>query len=137
MAKLKAHGCSAELEISSVFTAIAGIMNITIAGAANKTKVIECLDGGAYEEVLVTGQTSAPTLTATIYYDPGLAAHQAITDCLDAPAQQNMKVKYSDSGPSTQSFATAGLGFDVDIQAGDFVQGTLTAPINGDPGWTT
>jgi hypothetical protein len=133
MARIKGKGCSFELSVSGTYTAIAQIKSLSLSGATVESKQIDTLDTATWVAHDVTGRSLPPTFSAEVYYDPALASHQAVTNVMDTPAVTNCKIKYSDTGPSTQTFALAGLGFDVSIVADDFVSGTINAQVSGDP----
>lgn len=71
------------------------------------------------------------------FYDPALAGHQAITDLLTTPADQNWRVTFADSAPTSWDFTGAGVGFDVTVAMADGVKFSSSIKVDGLPTYPT
>jgi hypothetical protein len=116
---------------------IAQLRSFSLSGAGSETFSTQTLDGSVYKTFAQTGYSNPGTVTAELFYDPALAGHQAITDNMDAPADNAMKIIYADTGASEQSFTVAGVEFGVTIEMDNGLVGSVTYQIDGAPGWKT
>lgn len=82
-----------------------------------------------------TGYSEPGQVSLELFYDPALAGHQFITDNIAAPADNAMKIIYSDS--TEQAFTAAGVQFGMTVAMDDGLKGNATYQIDGDPGWKT
>lgn len=133
MAKLKGKGTVLQQTISSTLTDVAQITDIDISGEASLDYESVTLDGGVYETKELTGYSSPGTVKAGLFFDPALAGHQAIVALITTPDTCVWKVKYSDAGPSSLTYTSAGVGLDQKIVAKDGVRATLTMNRTGAP----
>lgn len=133
MAKLKGKGTVLQQTISSTLTDVAQITDIDISGEASLDYESVTLDGGVYETKELTGYSSPGTVKAGLFFDPALAGHQAIVALITTPGTCVWKVKYSDAGPSSLTYTSAGVGLDQKIVAKDGVRATLTMNRTGAP----
>ena len=103
------------------------------AGEASSDFDSTTLDGGVYESKDLTGYASGGTVKCGLFYDPALAGHQALIASMSVPATGVWKIKYSDAGPSSLTFDSAGVGFDTKVVMKDGLKGTLTLNRTGQP----
>ena len=68
---------------------------------------------GAGKEYEATGYSEGGTFGFSVFYDPALAGHQAITDLITTPAECNWDITFADTGATNCTFASAGVGWDV------------------------
>lgn len=137
MAKVKCKGTKLQHTVSMSLTDIAQLTSIEVSGAESETWDSTCLDSSVYKTYDQTGYAEPGEVTAELFYDPALAGHQAITDLMDAPADNAMKIIYADTGASEQSFTAAGVGFGVTVAMDNGLVGSVTYKIDGAPGWKT
>ena len=110
MAKVKVKGTIIKQEISSVLTAVAQITEFSSSGAESETFDATTIDTtGAGKEYEATGYSEGGSFDFSIFYDPGLAGHQAITDLVTTPAECNWDCTFADTTNCT--FTSAGVGF--------------------------
>jgi hypothetical protein len=133
MAKLKGKGTVLQQTISSTLTDVAQITDIDLSGEASMDFDSTTLDGGVFQTHDLTGYSSPGTVKAGLFFDPALAGHQAIIGLISSPATCVWKLKYSDAGPSSLTYTSAGVGVDQTIVANDGVKATLTMTRTGAP----
>lgn len=133
MAKLKGKGTTLQQTISATLTDVAQVTDIDLSGEASLDFDSTTLDGGVFETKDLTGYSSPGTVKAGLFFDPALAGHQAIITLISAPASCVWKLKYSDSGPSSLTYTSAGVGVDQTIVANDGVKATVTMNRTGAP----
>ena len=110
MAKVKVKGTIIKQEISSVLTAVAQITEFGSSGAESETFDATTIDTtGAGKEYEATGYSEGGSFDFSMFYDPALAGHQAITDLVTTPAACNWDCTFADTTNCT--FASAGVGF--------------------------
>jgi hypothetical protein len=133
MAKLKGKGTTLQQTISATLTDVAQVTDIDLSGEASLDFDSTTLDGGVFETKDLTGYSSPGTVKAGLFFDPALAGHQAIITLISTPASCVWKLKYSDSGPSSLTYTSAGVGVDQTIVANDGVKATVTMNRTGAP----
>lgn len=110
MAKVKVKGTVIKQEISSVLTAVAQITEFSSSGAESETFDATTIDtSGAGKEYEATGYSEGGSFDFSMFYDPALAGHQAITDLVTTPASCNWDCTFADTTNCT--FTSAGVGF--------------------------
>lgn len=138
MAKVVSKGTVLQQEISSVFTAVAQVISIDQSGAESETFEATTLDtSGAGKEYAQTGYTEGGNLSFELFYDPALAGHQAISDLLTTPADQNWKVIFADAGTTEYPFTGAGLGMDFSVAMNDGLKASVNIKLDGLGTWPT
>lgn len=138
MTKVVSKGTVLQQEISSVFTAVAQVISIDQSGAESETFESTTLDtSGAGKEYAQTGYTEGGSLSFELFYDPALAGHQAISDLLTTPADQNWKVIFADTGSTEYPFTSAGVGMDFSVAMNDGLKATVNCKIDGLGTWPT
>ena len=112
MAKVPVKGTIIKQEISSVLTAVAQITEFGSSGAESETYDATTIDtSGAGKEYAPTGYSEGGSFDFGMFYDPGLAGHQAITDLVTTPAECNWDITFADTGGSNSTMTSAGVGF--------------------------
>ncbi len=133
MAKLKGKGCTLQQTISAVLTDVAQVIDISLSGEASEDYDANTLDGSVFKPKELTGYSEPGTLEAGLFFDPALAGHAAIVALITVPATCVWKLKYSDSGPSSLTYTSAGLGIDQTIVANDGVKAKVKMNRTGAP----
>lgn len=138
MAIVKCKGTVLQQEIAMTYTAVAQMISMEQSGAESETFESTTLDtSGAGKTYAQTGYAEPGTVSAELFYDPALAGHQAITDLISTPADQNWKVIFADSGTTEYPFTGAGVGFDFSVEMGDGLKGSLSIQLDGLGTWPT
>ncbi|MFZ9092497.1 MAG: hypothetical protein ACO3FE_20660, partial [Planctomycetaceae bacterium] len=100
MAKCKVKGTIIKQTIATVLTAVAQITEFSHDGAESETFDATTIDtSGAGKEYSQTGYTEGGNFNFSIFYDPALSGHQAITDLLTTPAECVWNITFTDTGP--------------------------------------
>ena len=111
MAKIPVKGTVIKQEISSVLTAVAQITEFSSSGAESETYDATTIGtSGAGKEYAPTGYSEGGSFDFGMFYDPGLAGHQAITDLVTTPAECNWDITFADTGGSNSTMTSAGVG---------------------------
>lgn len=114
MAKIKVKSTIIKQTISSTLTAVAQITEFNHSGAESETYDATTLDTtGAGKEYSQTGYTEGGSFDFTMFYDPGLAGHKAITALVTTPASCDWSITFADASPTTCAFTSAGIGFGI------------------------
>lgn len=112
MAKVKVKGTVIRQTIASTLTAVAQVIEFSHSGAQTETYDATTLDtSGAGREYSQTGYTEGGTFDFSIFYDPALAGHQAITDDVTTPVERGWEIEFADTGTTNCLFTAAGVGF--------------------------
>ena len=123
MAKVPGKGTVLQQELSMVFTAVAQLTELSTSGAESETYDATTLDTtGAGKEYSQTGYSEGGSVDVSGFYDPALAGHQAITDLITTPAEQNWKIIFADAATTEQAFTSAGLSWEVQVVQNDGVK---------------
>lgn len=132
MAKCKVKGTVIKQTISAVLTAVAQITEFNHSGAETETYDATTVDtSGAGKEYSQTGYTEGGSFDFSIFYDPNLAGHQAITDLVTTPADCVWNITFTDAGPSTSAFTSAGVGFGFTGAMNDGLKADVSLKITG------
>ena len=62
-------------------------------------------------EIEVEIHSEGGSVDFSIFYDPALAGHQALTDLVTTPAECNFDITFADAGATNCTFTAAGVGF--------------------------
>lgn len=133
MAKLKGKGTVLQQTISSTLTDVANVYSISLSGEESETFETTDLSTSVFKTYSQTGYTEPGTVEAGLFFDPALAGHQAIVALLTTPADCVWKVKYSDAGPSSVTYTSAGIGLSQEVVMNDGLKATLTMKRTGAP----
>jgi len=133
MAKVPGKGTVLQQELSMVFTAVAQLTDIAMSGAESETYDATTFDSGVGKEYGQTGYAEGGSVDVSGFYDPGLAGHQAISDLVTTPADQNWKVIFADSGTTEISFTSAGVSFGITAAMSDGLKFDTSLKVDGLP----
>jgi len=112
MAKVKVKGTVVRQTIASVLTAVAQVIEFSHSGAEVETFDATTIDtSGAGKEYLATGYAEGGSFDFSMFYDPALSGHQAITDDLTTPTERAWEIEFADTGTTNCGFTVAGVGF--------------------------
>jgi hypothetical protein len=132
MAKVKVKGTVIKQTISAVLTAVAQITDFSHSGAESETYDATTIDTtGAGKEYSDTGYAEGGSFDFSIFYDPALAGHQAITDLITTPASCVWNITFTDTGPATSAFTGAGVGFGFTGAMNDGLKADVSIKITG------
>lgn len=135
MAKIVSKGTALKADVASVLTPITQLTSIGLDGVEVETFEATTLDQTtAFKPFLPTGYTDGGSVSFEGYYDPALAAHQAIADMVATPEDQSWQIVYSDG--SIQPFNGGGVGLGVTADPTDGLRWTGSIKVNGNPGFT-
>ena len=137
MAKVICKGTILKQTIATVLTAVAQITTLNKSGAQTETVESRTLDGDAFVPHTATGYAEGGSVAGELYYDPALAGHQAISDLVGTPADTVWETTYADTGATSQTFTSAGVGFDVTIDPTNLLKASFNLKVTGDPGLPT
>lgn len=130
MAKIKCKGTVLQIDIATVYTAVAQLISHTPPSMKSLAYDSTTLDtSGAGKESELTGYAEAGNFEAEIFWDPELAVHQAITDAIVTPAETNWKTIFVNSGASELGYTCTELEFAPAVNMND----GLKASISGKP----
>ena len=133
MAILKGKGTSYLLSITGTYTAVPNLLNVSISGEKAETFDTTTLDGSAVKTKSSTGYSEPASISAEAFYDPSNAVFAAWEALIATPAANNVKVTYTDSGPTSKIYSSVGHGIDKNVVPNDGVKATLTCETSGAP----
>ena len=132
MAKIKSKGTVLKQDISGTLTAVAQILEVGHDGAESETYESTTLDTtGAGKEYDPTGYVEGGSVDFSIFYDPALAGHQALTDDLTTPAKRDYSVTFADTGSTENTFTAAGIGFGFTASMNDGLKADISLKVDG------
>jgi len=132
MAKVKVKGTVIKQTISASLTAVAQIIDFNHDGAESETYDATTIDtSGAGKEYSQTGYSEGGSFGFSIFYDPALAGHQAITDLVTTPASCVWDITFTDAGPATSAFTGAGVGFGFTGAMNDGLKADVSIKVTG------
>lgn len=138
MAIVPGKGTVLQQEISMSYTAVAQLTSISRSGTESETFESTTLDtANAGKTYAQTGYSEGGSYEIEGFMDPALAGHQAITDLITTPADQDWKVIYADTGTTEESFTSAGVGVDMDAQMDDGLKFSASLKVDGLPTFPT
>lgn len=110
MAKIKCKGTAIKQTISTTLTAIAQVIDFSHSGAEVETYDSTTLDGGVGKTYDQTGYSEPGTFDFSLFFDPALAGHQALTDDVTTPVDRVYSIEFADAATTTCTFNAAGIG---------------------------
>ena len=137
MAKVASKGTVLQQELSSVFTAVAQLTEVGYSGGEVETYDCTTLDSGVGKLLGQTGYSEGGEVSISGFYDPALAGHQAISDLVAAPADQNWKIIFADSANKEMPFTSAGVSWEVTAAMSDGLKFSSTLKVDGLPTYPT
>jgi len=133
MAKIRGKGTSFLMTVAAAYTAIPNLISVNVSGEKAETYDSTTLDGAVVKTKDHTGYSEAATISAEAFYDPSNAVMAAWEALIATPANNNVKITYTDSGPTSVIYAGVGFGIDKTVVANDGVKATLTCETTGAP----
>jgi hypothetical protein len=137
MAKVASKGSILLQELSGVYTAVAQLTDIGYSGGESETYDQTCLDSGVGKIYGQTGYSEGGEVTLSGFYDPALSGHQAITDLITTPADQNWRVTLADAATTDFDFSGAGVSFEYTVAMADGLKFSSTIKVDGLPTYPT
>lgn len=135
MAKIKGKGTALLLSITGTYTAVPQLTSISVSGEKAETYDSTTLDGGVFKTKDHSGYSETSQISAEGFYDPGNAVHTAWSALISTPpaTSNNVKITYTDSGPTSVIYAGVGFGIDKSVAPGDGTKATFTCESTGAP----
>lgn len=138
MAVIVCKGTVLELTIVATPTAIPNLISLDHSGAESEFFDSTALDtSAAYRTSANTGYSKPGTLSAELFYDPGSATHQAITDLITTPAASVWALTFADSGTTTQDLTVSGVKFGSTVAMDDGLKGSIELQLSATPDFAT
>lgn len=137
MAKVASKGTILQQEISSAFTSVAQLTELSYSGGESETFDTTCLDSGVGKTLGQTGYSEAGEVSLGGFYDPALAGHQSISDLVSTPADQNWKIIFADTAATAMTFTSAGVSWEVTAAMSDGLKFSSTLKCDGLPVYPT
>lgn len=132
MAKIKVKGTVVKQTISSVLTAVAQLTDFNHSGAENETFDATTIDtSGAGKEYLPTGYSEGGTFDCSLFYDPALAGHKAITAYIATPATCVWNMITTDASSTVNVFTSAGVGIGITGAMNDGLKMDVSLKLTG------
>jgi len=139
--KMKSKGTALLVSIASVYTAIPELEKIDRTGSKTETYEARPLDIGASAygfQRHQNGYATPPKISAEGWYDAANSVHAALlalatTPVAATPFNTNFKITYTNSTPTSEIWAVAGVGFDVNVDAPKGVRFKIDLECTGDP----
>jgi len=119
LAIVLSKGTLLKMSIASAMTTVSQMMSLDLPESENETFEADYLDNTAagipYKS---TGRSEGGELGFEGFFDPALAAHQAITDLIVTPpvGGTQCSVVFADTGATAWSFTAAGASLGVGVQ---------------------
>lgn len=119
MAKVKCKGTVLKQEISSVYTAVAQVIEFSMSGVKDETYDATDLSTTKFKEKASTGYAEPGESSFTLFLDPALAGHQAILALIGSGNTTNWKLICADDDESEIAFSSAGVEVGVEVKMND------------------
>jgi len=139
--KIRSKGTSINQSISSVYTAIPGIISIDKTGEKNVTYDSTTIDGATAKTKANAGYTEPPEIGFDFFYDPTHASHIALKTLMRTPsttipagnveAGTLFKFIYTDTGPLDEIWNVVGVGVDEKFAQNDGVKSSCKLECSG------
>ena len=138
MAKIVCKGTVLQQLIGTVYTAVAQLISLDLPESESETAECDTLDNAdAGIPYMSTGRSEGGSLGFELFYDPVLAAHQALLALITAPAAESWKLILADAGTSEWAFDSAGISFGGTVALGDGLKGSGSIKLDGIPTYPT
>ena len=132
MTTIASKGTELQLDIASTFTEVVQLEDVSFGGSAVGFFEAPTLDqASAGIPKVATGYANGGQVSASGYFDPVAATHQAITDLITTPADSSWKVVWSDSANTEWPFTAIVTGFDPSASVSDGLRFELNMEIDG------
>jgi len=138
MAKVVCKGSVLKQTITTTLTAVAQVLEMSHSGAETETYDATTLDTtGAGKEYSQTGYAEGGSLDFSLFYDPALAGHQALTDEVTTPVEQAWSLTFADASTTVCTFTAAGIGFGFTVAMADGLKADVTLKLDQLFGYST
>jgi hypothetical protein len=138
MAKIRVKGTVLKQTITTTLTAVAQVLEFGQSGASSETYDSTTLDTvGAGKEYDPTGYSEGGTFDFSLFYDPALAGHQALTDEMITPATNSWSLTFADAATTVSTFNTAGVGLGFTGAMNDGLKADVSLKLTGLFGYAT
>lgn len=133
MARIKGKGTVFKVTISSVLTAVPGIISIDKSGEETETEEIRVLDGGIGIENDPTGFVKSCVITLEMYADPANSVHTFLKTTMRTPANlpNATTLTSTDAGPVTETWSCVGIAISEKYEASGRVKWTVKLQMSG------
>jgi hypothetical protein len=134
--KVRTKGTVLQMEISSVYTTIPQVKNLSLSGEqATSYETVTLDQSGAHTGRELTGYTTPLTISGEMFLDPQDATHAAYAALLTAPVTTNFKVVYVDDDTTPTEDIYVGNGFTLDktIDPSDGLSAPFSIETSGAP----
>ncbi len=129
MAKIVSKGTVIKRNIGAGLVTVAQVLSVDHSGAEVETYENSDLGTtGSGKEYANTGWTEGGSVDLELFYDPGLAGHQEITDDITTPVERAWEITFSDS--TAAAFDVAGMGFGFTVDMNDGLKSSLTLKLD-------
>lgn len=136
--KHKCKGTALQQLIATTYTAVAQIISIDLPDMESETYESDTLDNtGAGVLYQPTGRTEGGSMSGDLFYDPGLAGHQALTALLTTPAAESWRIIFTNTSNSQWSFTGAGFGLGGTVALNDGLKASFSVKLSGIPVFST
>lgn len=132
MAKIQCKGTILQLDIATVYTAVAQLIAHTPPAFGSGSFDSTTLDtSGAGEETELTGYAKGDDFDAEIFWDPELAVHAAIHDAIyPTPTVTNWKTIFVNAGATEMAYTVTALKIAPAIAMKDGLKATITGTLD-------
>ena len=138
MAKIKVKGSVIKMDIAGVLVPIAQVIEFSTSGAESEHYDATTLDTvGAGKEYSQTGYSEGGTVDFSIFLDPALPGHEALTDDITTPAEREYSITFADTAPTTWTFSAAGIGIGITGAMNNGLTADISLKVNQLPAYTT
>ena len=133
MVKVISKGTVLLQEVSTIYTAIAQLSDLSFSGYEVETFDCTTLDGAVGKAYAPTGYTEPGEVSLGGYYDPVLASHTNLRDLCTTPVETNFRITYADAGVTQLTFAVAGVSWGSAVAMSDGLKFSSTLKLTGLP----
>lgn len=138
MAKYTSKGTQFYTSVSNVATLVGQVDTVTAPDAEVEDVDITALDSAVGKEHGVTGYTEPGQASGSLFFDPALSAHTAMTHLMTAPSlQTGFKITWSDAAPTSWTWSGILKKFTPKAAVGQFLKADFAVQGSGlVTGWT-
>lgn len=137
MAKIPCKGTLLELEISSVDTAVAQVIELSADLMRSLTFDSTDLSTGVGKTKGQTGYAEQGDISGTIFYDPAQATHTYYASIIATPAENNGNIVLADGSTTHLAFVGAGFGLGLAVDMNDGLKAPFSIECSGLLGFPT
>jgi hypothetical protein len=136
MAKLGVMGTVFQMDIATVYTAVAQVISISQSDRGDQTFNADTLDNAADGNSVIwgvkaqTGITEPGKLGLELFLDPTNAGHQAIVGAI-GKGNQNWKTTYANTSGVAEEYTSAGIKIGTEVKMGDGLKMKVDLELTG------